>query len=263
MDLEIKGRVALVTGASRGIGKAIAMSLAQAGVNLCLMSRSQENLVIAQQDIEFQTDIKPMIIAADVSDAELAKSSVEQVVSELGSLDILVNNCEGPAMGTFLEHDTDAWRRAYELNLFSVVNYTTLVAALMKERKWGRIINITSFLAKEPTPAMVLSATMRAGVSAFSKSISTELAEYGVTVNTICPSAVLTDRMVNLTQVAAEREGKTYDEILDNAKATIPAGRFSTPEEIGDFAAFLASDRAAYITGVSHLIDGGLSKSVF
>ncbi len=110
---------------------------------------------------------------------------------------------------------------------------------------------------------MVLSATMRAGVSAFSKSIASELAEHGVTVNTICPSAVLTDRMVNLTQVAAEREGKTYEEILDNAKASIPARRFSTPEEIGDFSAFLASDRAGYITGVSHLIDGGLSKSIF
>lgn len=263
MDLEIKGRVALVTGASRGIGKAVAMSLAQAGVEVCLMSRNQENLAIAQQDIESGTGIKPMTMVADVSDAELAKVSVEKVVSELGGLDILVNNCEGPAMGTFLEQDADAWRRAYELNLYSVVNYSTLAAALMKENKWGRILNITSFLAKEPTSAMVLSATMRAGVSAFSKAISIELAEHGVTVNTICPSAVLTDRMVNLTRVAAERESKTYDEILDNAKATIPAGRFSTPEEIGDLAAFLASDRAAYITGVSHLIDGGLSKSYF
>jgi len=263
MDLDIKGRAALVTGASRGIGKAVAMSLAQAGVKLCLMSRSHESLVSAQTDIEDQTGVKAMIIVGNVGDEELAKESVRLVAAELGSLDILVNNCEGPAMGTFLEQDAVAWEQAYQKNLFSVVNYSTLVAPLMKKNKWGRILNITSFLAKEPTPAMVLSATMRAGVSAFSKSIATELAEYGVTVNTICPSAVLTDRMVTLTQVAAERDGKSYDEILDNAQASIPAKRFSMPEEIGDLAAFLASDRAAYITGVSHMIDGGLSKSIF
>ncbi len=263
MDLGIEGRVALVTGASRGIGKAVAMSLAHAGAKICLLSRNHESLVSAQGDIEAQTGVKAMILAANVGDADLAKTSVAQIVSELGSVDILVNNCEGPAMGSFLEHDAVVWQRAYEQNLYSVVNYTTQVAPLMKQNRWGRVLNITSFLAKEPTPAMVLSATMRAGVSAFSKSIATELAEYGVTVNTLCPSAVLTDRMVNLTQVAAEREGKSYDDILATAQDTIPAKRFSTPEEIGDLAAFLASERAAYITGVSHLIDGGLSKSIF
>ncbi len=263
MDLGIEGRVALVTGASRGIGKAVAMSLAQAGVKLCLMSRSHENLIKAQVDIESQTGIKAMLIVGDVGNAEMAQATVERVISELGSLDILVNNCEGPVMGNFLEQDVDAWSRAYEQNLFSVVNYVTQSAPMMKKNRWGRILNITSVLAKEPSPAMVLSATMRAGVSAFSKAIATELAEHGVTVNTICPSAVLTDRMVNLTKVAAERECKSYDEILNNAQASIPTKRFSTPSEIGDLAAFLASDRAAYITGVSHMIDGGVTKSIF
>jgi 3-oxoacyl-[acyl-carrier protein] reductase len=263
MKLGIEGRVALVTGASKGIGKSIALSLADEGVNLCLLSRNEENLNLVKNEIENNTGIIPMIIKGDVSDVNLANKSLNTVKEKYGQIDILVNNCEGPPMGNFLEHDIDAWRKAYERNLYSVINFTSEVAPLMKEKKWGRIINITSILAKEPTPAMVLSATMRAGVSAFTKSISTELAEFNITVNTVCPSAVLTDRMISLTNVSAERQGKSYQEIIDSAVASIPAKRFSTPEEIGDYVAFLASERAAYITGISHIIDGGYSKSIF
>jgi len=263
MELGIEGRVALITGASKGIGKAIAMSLAKAGVRPCLLSRSEGGLSKAISDIESEAGIKTLSFVGDVADVDFAKHVVMSILEKYSQLDILVNNCEGPPMGTFLEHDAIVWKEAYEKNLYSVINYTSLVVPAMKDNNWGRVINVTSFLAKEPTPPMVLSATMRAGVSAFSKAISIELAEKGITVNTICPSAVLTDRMVNLTNVAAEREGKTYEQILANAQATIPVKRFSTPEEIGDFAAFLASNRAGYITGVSHLIDGGLSKSIF
>ena len=263
MNLEIEGRVALVTGASRGIGKAVAMSLAQAGVRLCLLSRNDDSLAAARSEIATETGIEALTIAADVGNEDAASAIVERVSDELGKVDILVNNCEGPPMGTFLEQDAASWQQAYRQNLYSVVNYSTLVTPAMKADNWGRIINITSVLAREPTPAMVLSATMRAGVSAFAKSISLELAEHGITVNTICPSAVLTDRMVKLTEAAAEREGRSYDEILQTAQASIPARRFSTPAEIGDFAAFLCSQRASYITGVSHMIDGGLTKSVF
>lgn len=263
MDLGINSRVALVTGASRGIGKAIALKLAEAGCQLYLLSRNEESLQQAKKEILDKSDIEPLLFVGDVSDELLCEDVFAKIRSRHERLDILVNNCSGPEMGGFFEHDKERWDRAYSSNLYSFIQYSTLAASGMKDSEWGRIINITSFLAKEPTPAMVLSATMRAGVSAFSKSISQELAEYGVTVNTICPSAVLTDRMVELTNVAAEREGKSYDEILDRAQASIPAKRFSTPEEIADLAVFLASERAGYITGVSHMIDGGLSKSVF
>lgn len=263
MDLAIKGRVALVSGASKGIGKAIAVGLAEAGCELYLVARTKESLEALQQEIFQSTGTQPYIFVGDVSAPDLCDQIFDTLKKRSGKLDILVNNCAGPDMGCFAEHGKENWDRAYESNLFSFINYSTHAAAIMRDNKWGRIINITSYLAKEPTPAMVLSATMRAGVSAFSKSISQELAQDGITVNTICPSAVLTDRMVELTKAAAKRESISYDDVLNRAQDSIPAKRFSTPEEIADLALFLASERSAYITGVSHMIDGGLSKSVF
>jgi 3-oxoacyl-[acyl-carrier protein] reductase len=263
MNLELSGRVALVTGASKGIGKAIALAFAGAGVYTCILSRSKENLTAASEEIEKLTGIKPLTITGDVGDSGLAELAVKQVMNVKGRLDILVNNAEGPPMGSFIEHDDSVWNDAYNRCLLAPVRFSRLVVPFMKTQSWGRIINITSVLAKEPTPAMVLSATLRAGVSAFAKSISTELAGFGITVNTVCPSAVLTERMENLTRQAAVRQGKTYEEILDQGKKTIPMGRFSTPKEIADLVLFLTSERASYITGTSTAIDGGSTRSVF
>lgn len=263
MKLEIDNKVALITGASKGIGKAIALSLAAEGCIVYLLSRNKDSLEIARSEILGETGVSASVLVGDIADVDFCERAIEQIKEKEGRLDILVNNCSGPSMGGFLEMSKENWDSAYSSNLYSFINYSSKAAELMKENKWGRIINITSFLAKEPTPSMVLSATMRAGVSAFSKAISQELAEYGVTVNTICPSAVLTDRMVELTNLAAEREKLSYDEILNRAEESIPAKRFSTPNEIADLAVFLASDRAGYITGSSHMIDGGLSKSIF
>lgn len=263
MDLELSGRVALITGASKGIGKAIALNLASAGAKLCLVSRSQENLEIASNEIIKKFGITPLIITGDLADASLSKKVIDQVMQTYGRIDILVNNGEGPPPGSFQKHDDVAWKSAYERNLLAPIKFSQHVTPIMKQQKWGRIVNITSLQAREPSPDMVLSATMRAGVSAFSKAISIELAAFGITVNTVCPSAVLTERMVNLTKLAADRESKTYDEILGSAQKRIPMDRFSTPDEIADLVAFLASARAAYMTGLSINIDGGLAKGIY
>lgn len=263
MELNIKDKVALVIGGSKGIGKSVACAFVSEGCTVYIMSRDEKNLKDACDDIHKDTGVKPKYIIGDVADKNLCSEVIGTITNTEGRLDILVNNCAGPKMGGFLEHSNQDWDDAYFSNLYSIINYTTQTVPYMKKQGWGRILNITTVLAKEPSPNMVLSATMRAGVSAFSKSISQELAEFNITVNTICPSAVLTDRMVDLTRIAASREGISYDDVLDRAQKNIPAKRFSTPEEIADLALFLASEKAGYITGVSHMIDGGLTKSVF
>jgi 3-oxoacyl-[acyl-carrier protein] reductase len=256
MDLELKGRVALVTGASKGIGKAIALALAGEGAKVCVVSRSEANLAAAQAEIPGAA-----VLAGDVADPTLAVRAVQHALGAFGKLDILVNNAEGPPPGGFLEHDDAAWTAAFQRSLLGTVRFTRAAAPHMKARGWGRVINITSIVAKEPSPGMVLSATLRAGVSAFAKAVSTELAPFGITVNTVLPSAVLTERMENLTRDAATRSGRSYEDILEQAKKSIPAGRFSTPAEVADLALFLCSSRAAYLTGLSIGIDGGSGKS--
>jgi 3-oxoacyl-[acyl-carrier protein] reductase len=164
-------------------------------------------------------------------------------------------------MGSFLEHDGAAWEAAIHINLLSVVRFCKAVTPDMKFKNWGRIISITSTVAKEPSPAMVLSATTRAGVSAFSKTLAIELAQSNISVNVICPGGVLTDRLVGLLQARAEREKRDYQEILLESQASIPAKRFAGPGEIADVILFLASERGGYVNGVSLSVDGALTKA--
>jgi 3-oxoacyl-[acyl-carrier protein] reductase len=147
------------------------------------------------------------------------------------------------------------------MHLFSVVRFCKAVAPSMKSKKWGRIISITSTVAKEPSPAMVLSATTRAGVAAFSKTLAIELAQFNISVNVICPGGVLTDRLVSLLQARAEREKRSYQEILLESQLSIPAQRFAKPEEIADVILFLASEKGGYVNGVSLSVDGALTKA--
>jgi 3-oxoacyl-[acyl-carrier protein] reductase len=263
MDLGLDNKVALVTGASSGIGKATALALAAEGCRVCIVARDPTRLEAAAAEIRATTSAEVIAISGDVADVARMAALLDETRHRLGSIDILVNNAGGPPPGSFLEHDDVRWAETLERNFMSVVRLSRAVAPSMKERRWGRILNVTSTIAKEPTPAMVLSASARAAVSAFTKAISGELAAFNVTANTVCPGGVDTDRVVSLMTQTARREGKPLEEILKRSVAMIPSQRFATAAEIAGLMAFLASEQAAYLTGVSLMADGGLTKGIF
>jgi 3-oxoacyl-[acyl-carrier protein] reductase len=263
MNYDFSKRVALIQGASKGIGKAIAKQLAMNGAQVCILSRNQNHLDLAASEISAITDKKPLIILGDVSFSDCANQTIDEVLQKFGRIDILVNNAGGPPMGSFQEHDDETWCAAFQKNFLSVVRFSKIVSMIMQKQQWGRIINITSVLAKEPTPLMVISASLRAGVSAFTKAISKELAKDKITVNTICPAAAKTERSELLMRQLAEKESISYSDIMARAVKSIPAGRLADPDELGQLAAFLASEGAAYLTGLSISVDGGSTASYF
>jgi 3-oxoacyl-[acyl-carrier protein] reductase len=263
MDMSLQGRVALVTGASKGIGKGIASALALEGCRVCMVARDAQVLDAAAAALRASGNPEILALPGDVSDPNLAARVSEQLAARWGGVDILINNAAGPPPGSFLEHDEPAWRDALDRNFLSVVRLVRAVAPGMKQRSWGRIISITSTIAKEPTPQMVLSASARAAVSAFTKAIAVELAPFNVTANVVCPGGVQTERLESLLRLSAEREGKSLEEVRKRSVASIPMQRFASTEEIASLVVFLASQRAAYLTGLSLMADGCLTKSVY
>jgi 3-oxoacyl-[acyl-carrier protein] reductase len=263
VDYEIEGRVAIITGASAGMGKASAMGFAMQGVNLVLIAREPERLQRTQIEIQARSHVEVATLAGSVVERDLPQRAVALAMAKWERVDILVNNAGGPPIGSFLEQDDAAWDAALDQNLRSVIRFTRAVVPHMIKQKWGRVINITSTLAKEPSPMMVLSATARAGVSAFSKAISAELAPAGITVNTLCPGGVLTERLQSLLEVSAQKQTKSFEKVLEQSQASIPIGRFAQPDEFADILLFFASDRARYMTGTTVMVDGGLTKSTF
>jgi 3-oxoacyl-[acyl-carrier protein] reductase len=236
--MKIKNRVAVVTGGSKGIGFGIVKEFISKGISVLVIARNEESL--ANLKSSYSTE-QIETLTGDVSDIDLANKALKLAMSKWGRVDILVNNAGGPTADTFLNHDEDAW--------------------IMKENNWGRILSITSTIAKEPSPIMVLSATMRAGVAAFNKAISIELAPYNITVNAICPGGVLTDRLVSLVKTKSMADNRPYKDVLKESENSIPIKRFASVEEIAKTANFLCSEDGSYITGVQLSVDGGLSKS--
>lgn len=256
-------RVALVTGASKGMGRAIALGLARTGARVCMVARNEATLREAADAVAAETGAETWALPADVSAADAPASIVAQVIDRWGSVDILVNNAGGPPPGSFLDHTEAVWTQAINQTFLSAVRFSRAVAPGMKTLGWGRIITVSSTVAKEPSPTMVLSASTRAAVSAFTKAIATELAPFGITANVLLPGGVQTERLESLVRAGAEKDGLTFEQGIARSVAMIPAGRFATPEEFAHVAVFLASDEGRYVTGVSLAVDGGLTRSVF
>ena len=262
MDLGLKDKTALVTGASSGLGFATALALASEGAGLAINSRSQDNLSAAADKIEDVTGRRPITVAGDLSGTGTAEVIVKTAAERLGSIDILVSNAGGPPAGPFMTHDQDTWRQAAELTLHSAIDLTRVVIPMMQAKKWGRIIFITSMAVKQPADNLIISNTLRAGLTGFAKTISNEFASEGITVNTVCPGYTNTERLGYLAKNLSERSGKSVEEIFQGWKDRIPCGRLGEPEEPAEMICFLASQRSAYVTGAAIPVDGGYIKGL-
>lgn len=262
MDLGLKGKVALVAAASQGLGKAVAMEMCREGARVAICSRDNPSLPRAVEEITEATGGEVLGIPADLTVAEQARDFVRKSVEHYGRVDILVNNAGGPPSKTFLEIDDDLWQRGVQLNLMSTINMTREVVPGMMERRWGRIINITSVSVKQPLDGLILSNTVRSGVVGLAKTLSNELASYNITVNNVCPGYTLTERVRSLAAATAEKEGAPPEAVIKRWESSVPMGRLGSPDEFAALVTFLASERAGYITGASVQIDGGFYKGV-
>jgi 3-oxoacyl-[acyl-carrier protein] reductase len=250
MDLGIEGRTALVLGASKGIGRGIASALAREGAGVAIASRTAETLERAAAEIE--GDVRPFV--ADTADLDRLERLLGEVEAELGPIDILVTNTGGPPPGGALDADVDAWREAYDSLVLAPRVLIGAVVPGMRERGWGRIVNVGSSSTREPIGGLTLSNSHRPGLVGFLKTLAREVAADGITVNDIATGRFSTERL------AANWGG--WDEMERGAPKDVPAGRLGQPAEYGDLVAFLCSERAGYVTGASIPIDGGLLHSV-
>lgn len=262
MDLGLTGKVAWVTAASKGLGFASAVALAREGCDLAICSRSEEAIASAAERIRQETGRKVLAMAADVTHKEDLERFVAAALAEYGGVDILVSNTGGPPAGGFLDFDDDAWLGAFNSLLMPAVRLSRAALPSMRERGYGRIIYITSSGVKQPIQNLILSNALRAAVTNTMKSLATEVAPLGITVNCVAPGRIHTDRVDSLDQGAAARTGKSIQEVRRAAASRIPIGRYGAPDEFGRAVAFLASEAASYITGSALQVDGGMVNSL-
>jgi 3-oxoacyl-[acyl-carrier protein] reductase len=262
MDLGLRGKVAIVTASSRGLGRAVAAELAAEGTSLVLCARNESSLNQAAAAIREATGASVSALVADVSDPAAIDRVWRRANDDFGRVDILVTNAGGPPAGPFESHPASAWSDALRLNFESVVNMTRAVLPGMKERRWGRIINITSIAVKQPVDNLILSNSVRAAVTGFARTLANEVASYGVTVNNVMPGYTLTDRIANLAETNAGQRGTTTEAVIAGWESQIPMARLGTPEEFAAMVTFLASERASYTTGASIPVDGGWIRAL-
>jgi 3-oxoacyl-[acyl-carrier protein] reductase len=263
MDLGIKDKAALVAASSRGLGKAVATALCREGAKVVICARDAARLGEARDAIARDTGGSVRAFRADVTEESDVRDLVRFAAAELGSVDILVCNAGGPPSGPAEDFAPDDYRKALELNLLSTVRLCHEAIPLMKKRRWGRIIALTSVSAKQPIDNLILSNTARAGVLGFAKSLSGQLAGFGITVNCICPGYTKTERVKRLAEEFVEKGLGTVEEYYGRLEKAIPLGRLGKPEEVAAAAVFLASEAAAYITGTALQVDGGYIKGLF
>jgi 3-oxoacyl-[acyl-carrier protein] reductase len=262
MDLGIRGKVAMVAAGSKGLGRAAALALAAEGCAVSICGRGAEALTAVQKELE-ALGVRALAVAADVTSAGDLARWHQATEAALGSVDILITNTGGPKAAIFADLSDADWASGVESTLMNVVRMTRLVLPGMRERKWGRIVHITSLVAKQPYPLLTISSTLRAGLSGLTRTLAMETARDGVTINALLPGHVMTDRQVHLAEVKSKADGITVAEHFARQAAAIPVGRIGDPQEVGAVIAFLCSAPASYLTGQSLLVDGGLVQGTF
>ena len=257
MDLGLTGKIALVAAASRGLGRAVAEELAREGASLVICARGADALRETADAIRSATAVHVVDVVADLSEPAGVARVVEHALAEFGRVDVLVTNGGGPPAGPFESHSAAAWQMAVRQNLDSVVELTRAVLPGMKERRWGRIINVTSIAVKQPVDNLILSNSIRAAVTGFARTLANEVASFGITVNNVMPGYTRTQRVEDLAEHNASLHGTTPGVERTKWESQIPMGRLGDPAEFAAMVAFLASERASYTTGASIPVDGG------
>ncbi|KYG57717.1 SDR family oxidoreductase [Planococcus maritimus] len=263
MDLGLKEKVVVVMASSKGLGKACALEFAKEGAIVVLSSRRQESANAAAKEIRTESSNEQVhAFTCDMSQADDIQQLFHKVAEQFGRIDVLVNNTGGPKAGGFNDMSDNDWYSAFDQNLLSYIRTCREVLPYMKEQQFGRIINISSSSTKEVIDGLILSNTMRAGMVGFAKTLSREVAGDNILVNTVGPGKISTDRVAELTQATAARQGLSPEEVLKHTEAQIPRGRLGEPAEFARTVVFLASAANSYVTGQSIVVDGGFLKAL-
>ena len=262
MDLGLKDKVAIVGGASKGIGRAAALGLAREGARVAISARNPDQLNATAEEIRQETGADILAVPGDLSQAEATERVVDEAVARFGTVHVLVANTGGPPMGNFDNMDDAAWENAFALNFLSTVRLIRKVLPHMQQQNWGRILSVMSMSVKEPIDGLILSNGVRPAVVGMAKTLSREIGKHNITVNTVLPGLILTDRLRGGISARAERAGKSFDETLEASAANIPLGRIGDPQEMANVIVFLASEAASYVNGVSLQVDGGVVRGL-
>ncbi len=263
MDLQIKGKNVLITASSAGIGKASAELFIKEGCNVAISSSRKENLLKAVDEIKAQYKVEPLWEVCDINNPKEIEDLVRHFNKSYGDVDILVNNCGGPVPGYFEDLTDENWQHAFDQVLMSAVRFSRLVLPGMKLNNWGRIINITSLSVRQPIENLLLSNSLRSGVTAFAKTLSQQVGKYNITVNNVAPGYTLTSRLYELAVVRAKQRGESHEHVLASMASDVPLKRLARPDEVASMIVYLASEQAGYITGQTMLVDGGLVKATY
>jgi 3-oxoacyl-[acyl-carrier protein] reductase len=262
VDLGLKNKVAVVAAASKGLGRAVAFELAREGARIAICSRNRDSIRHTAEVIHAETGAEVHYEQCDVTRGDDVRNFITNTIHRFGDIHVLVTNGGGPPAGLFVNLQPQDWMAAFHLNLMSVIQLCAEVIPHMQRNRWGRIINITSIAVKQPVEGLMLSNSLRSAVIGFAKTLSNEVAPYNILVNNVCPGYTRTERVEELSASMAERKGLSKAGIIANWEESIPMGRLGEPNEFAALVAFLASERASYITGTTIPIDGGAVKGL-